>query len=128
VREDRGLAPCDCVYDPFFVLGDGRSAVPRNDDSDARRAVVDRHAVLRDGTAECGTCALFGLCGGTCVAKAIAHHGRSDAVDPIECALSKYLYPELLREFAAGGELPLFEYYLRHRHVPAEIAPELLLG
>ena len=37
------------------------------------------------------------------------------SVDPIECALSRYLYPELLREFAAGGPMPLFEYYARHR-------------
>ena len=123
------LRTCDCVYHPFFELKNtGGGPVPANDAEPARLAVVDRHAELRDGSSECGTCSLFGLCGGTCVAKAIAHHGTPQAVDPIECALSKYIYPELLQEFADGGEMPLFAYFQRHRNVAPELASDLVLG
>jgi uncharacterized protein len=122
------LRSCDCIYDPFFELKRNGDTVPRGDADPARLAVVDRHAALRDGSSECGSCPLFGLCGGTCVAKAIAHHGTPNSVDPIECALSKYLYPELLQEFADGGEMPLFAYFQRHRHLPPELAPELMLS
>lgn len=121
------LRSCDCIYHPFFELkATGGGVVPHNHVEPARLAVVDRHTALRDGSSECGTCSLFGLCGGTCVAKAIAHHGTPQSVDPIECAISKYLYPELLQEFADGGEMPLFAYYQRHRNVPRELAPEMM--
>lgn len=122
------LRSCDCIYDPFFELKSRTGVVPDNDTEPARLAVVDRHAALRDGVSECGTCPLFGLCGGTCVAKAISHHGTPNSVDPIECALSKYLYPELLQEFADGGEMPLFAYYQRHRNAPLAFAPEMMLN
>lgn len=108
------LRSCDCIYDPYFVIGDARSAVPGSDHPQ-RRAVVDRYDWLRVSGPTCSTCALFGLCGGTCVAKAIARNGSAETVDPIECALSQLLYPVLLQEFANGGTMPLFEYYYRHR-------------
>ncbi len=121
------LRSCDCIYHPFFELkATEGGVVPHNHVEPARLGIVERHAALRDGSSECGTCSLFGLCGGTCVAKAIAHHGTPQSVDPIECAISKYLYPELLQEFAAGGEMPLFAYYQRHRNVPPELAPEMM--
>jgi uncharacterized protein len=108
------LRTCDCVYDDFFVIGAASEGVP-DSRHPARQAVVDRHRRLRVTGATCRDCPLFGLCGGTCVAKAIANYGTPDSVDPVECALSRYIYPELLREFAAGGEQPLFAYYRRHR-------------
>jgi uncharacterized protein len=121
------LRSCDCIYHSFFELkATEGNVVPHNHVEPARLAIIDRHASLRDGAGECGTCSLFGLCGGTCVAKAIAHHGTPQSVDPIECAVSKYLYPELLQEFATGGEMPLFAYYQRHRNAPRELAPELM--
>ena len=115
---------CDCVYDPFFELGDSPE-VAANDEAPARLRVIDRHDWLRTDGPTCSTCPLFGLCGGTCVAKAIAHHGTSRSVDPVECAISQYLYPELLNEFASGGDTPLLDYYARHRSDGLELFSEL---
>jgi uncharacterized protein len=121
-----GLRSCDCIYNPFFVLGGRDSKVPENSQHSARIALVDRHQRLRDSGPQCSKCSLFGLCGGTCVAKAIAHHGRADTVDPVECALALYIYPELLQEFADGGRMPLFEYFHRHRHAAPDFSSEKL--
>lgn len=119
---------CDCLYHPFFELdrpGDGPEAVGAT--NPRRGAVEQRHRALGAGEIEgvhCGTCALFGLCGGTCVAKAIAATGRPEAIDPVECAISRYLYPELLEEFDGQGLAgPLFAYARRHR--ADRIAPNM---
>lgn len=104
-----GKRTCDCVYHPYFELKAGQDG----GDAPARAAIVARHSWLRLHGQGCSRCALFGLCGGTCVAKALVRTGHDRSVDPVECALSRYLYPELLREFTAA-ERPLFAYYARH--------------
>lgn len=100
---------CDCVYDDFFVIGDAM-----NDDFIARRNIHERHAWLKTNGIHCATCSLWSLCGGTCPAKAIASNGNPFTIDSIECAVAKYLFPELLNEFASGTETSLFRYYDRH--------------
>ena len=113
-----GQRTCDCVYHPYFEITAADADAP-SESQPARRAILDRHAWLRTEGETCATCPIFGLCGGTCVAKAIVRTGTDRSVDPVECALSKYIYPELLREFVAE-ERPLFEYYARHEHKPFE--------
>lgn len=109
---------CDCIYDPYFELGSDLAAVENDQDHPARRAIEERHDWLRRSGADCRTCPLFGLCGGTCVAKVIASHGNALAVDPIECAINRWLYPLVLKERAAGGG-PLLAYAARHGQAPA---------
>ncbi len=105
---------CDCIYDPFFELGERTGPIPPNASSRPRLQIIERHDWLRTDGPVCATCPLFGLCGGTCVAKAIASNGRSDSVDPIECAVVRYIYPVLLRELASADQQPLINYYYRH--------------
>jgi uncharacterized protein len=113
---------CDCIYDPFFELGADKlpDAGHRQ-----RLAVVARTDALRESGDSCASCPLFGLCGGTCVAKALARSGTPISVDPVECALSKYIYPELLREFASGAPMPLFDYYNSHRSARGRVWTEV---
>jgi uncharacterized protein len=106
---------CDCVYHPYFELGDQNTSVDKALANPARAAIDERHNWLRREGATCGTCPLFGLCGGTCVAKAIALFGTERAVDPGECARVRYLYPLLLQEFAGSNARPVLEYYNRHK-------------
>ncbi|MDM5153335.1 radical SAM protein [Bacillus sp. DX1.1] len=120
VDAEGSLRSCDCIYDSFFVLGSSKSQVPENSKHPARLAVSKRNEWLRENSSNCSTCAVFGLCGGTCVAKAISNHKTPQSVDPVECALSLYLYPELLQEFATGNNMPLFDYYNIHRHSTKE--------
>lgn len=110
-----GFRSCDCIYDPYFELAGRDEPVEKIVDHPQRLAIIERHSWLRERGADCQSCALFGLCGGTCVAKAIAARGTPQSVDPIECALVRYIYPELLREFNSDGEKPLFAYYQRHK-------------
>ena len=100
---------------PLFVLADAKEPVIQILRRAPREAVELRHAWLSEHGSSCQSCALFGLCGGTCVAKAIAQSGTPQAVDAIECALSKYLYPALLEEIASDGPQPLIRYFERHR-------------
>lgn len=110
------MRTCDCVYDPFFEIGGPTTTIDLIGlDHPARQRVVDRHEHLREGGPSCRTCALFGVCGGTCVAKAIASTGDSMDVDPIECAVNTYLYPLLLERFDGTGTSALFAYFQRHR-------------
>jgi len=111
---------CDCVYDPFFFLGRDTWQAMEGPTHPARRAIEDRHDWLREQGADCSTCPLFGLCGGTCVAKAIVSRGTPLSIDPVECSIVRYLYPEILEEFDRSGEKPLLAYYHRHRlsHLP----------
>lgn len=106
--EGRGRT-CDCVYDAFFEV-DGPGG-----EQAARDRVIARHGWLGSQGPTCSSCALFGLCGGTCVAKAISANGTPHSVDPVGCALATWFYPEVLAEFAAPGPSPLFDYYERHR-------------
>lgn len=105
---------CDCIYNSYFEIG--AKQISESINSSARNAVVERHAWLRENGETCSTCPLFGVCGGTCVAKAISQSGNPQSVDPIECAISHYIYPELLNEFVAQQKMPLFEYYSLHKN------------
>lgn len=111
------LRTCDCVYDPYFEIG-SLEELPLAGTSPARQAVLERHAWLRQTGPTCAHCPIFGLCGGTCVAKALARHGQARSVDDIECAVSQYIYPTLLQEYASGGSTPLLHYFEQHRHRP----------
>lgn len=106
---------CDCVYDPFFEAP-AAPALTIEDLAPARIRVVERHTWL-GSEGVCSACPLFGLCGGSCPAKAIAANGASNSVDPIECAIAKYLYPEVLARFNEEGSDRLIKYYLHHRSV-----------
>lgn len=110
---------CDCVYDPFFVISESNTV-----DLDSsirgvasRNRVVDRHNWLRDSGPLCSQCSLFGLCGGTCAAKAIASNGHAESISALECGISKYLYPLILEEFSSG-HTPLVDYFHFHRSGP----------
>ncbi|POY33538.1 radical SAM/SPASM domain-containing protein [Mycobacterium kansasii] len=108
------IRSCDCVYDPYFELAGPGEPMPEAGHS-KRLAIVDRHSRLRSSGTPCATCALFGLCGGTCVAKAIAESGSADSVSSVECAISTWLYPILLEEVAAPPERqPLLSYFRLH--------------
>lgn len=118
---------CDCIYDDFFLLGDKTESLVNILQHPARDAIRERHAWLRETGPDCRTCSLFGVCGGTCVAKAIANHATPLSVDPAECALSRYLYPELLNEFDAAEcnpqtAAPLLAWYQRHRMASTPLA------
>lgn len=108
------IRSCDCVYDPYFELAGPRQPLPEAGHR-KRLAIVDRHSRLRSTGASCATCALFGLCGGTCVAKAIAESGSPNSVSSVECAISTWLYPVLLEEVAAPSDRqPLLSYFRLH--------------
>ncbi len=109
---------CDCIYHPYFEL-DSTDNLENAGAHKARNAILERHEWLREKGPTCATCPLFGPCGGTCVAKAIAQHGSVWDVDPVECALSQYIYPELFQEFVSSQK-PLFEYYSFHENKPFE--------
>jgi uncharacterized protein len=79
----------------------------------ARSLVEERHHRL-GSVGQCKTCPLFGLCGGTCVAKAIASNGVADSVDPIECAISKFIYPFMIDEYMKPTSR-IVEYYRYHQ-------------
>jgi uncharacterized protein len=122
---------CDCIYNDFFLLGGKNEPLVNLVAQPAREAVRERHVWLRDNGSECRTCALFGLCGGTCVAKAIANHGTPHSVDPTECAISRYLYPELLNEFDSiesdvGAAAPLLVWYYRHRGAASGLPDDVI--
>lgn len=106
---------CDCVYHPYFELGEQNTNLDEALANSNRNSIDERHDWLRREGVTCGTCPLFGLCGGTCVAKAIALSGTDRAIDPGECARVRYLYPLLLQEFAGPGARPVLEYYNRHK-------------
>ncbi|HZG18621.1 MAG TPA: radical SAM protein [Herbaspirillum sp.] len=111
------LRSCDIIYHPIFKIGD-ISSLPKEDSVFASRSwVSDRHIWLRDQGNECSTCSLFGLCGGTCAGKAISSTGEVNSIDAVTCAVSKYLYREILEEISERGVegAPLVLYYLRHR-------------
>lgn len=114
------LRSCDCIYDPYFLLAGNTQEMPAITDHPARDAIVARHAWLRRHGRRCQGCPLFGLCGGTCVAKAMANNGAPHSVDPLECAIKRYLYPELLREIDGPGEKPLLAYYHRHKFLASK--------
>lgn len=107
---------CDCIYDPYFMISkNGESDIDSSiRGAHARDRIVDRHAWLRDEGPQCSRCELFGLCGGTCVAKALAVNGDSFSINPVECAISKYIYPLILEEFSSG-KTPVLDYYHFHK-------------
>jgi uncharacterized protein len=109
---------CDCIYHPYFELGQDVTSLDNSLGHTAREEIHRRHEWLRNSGPSCSKCPLFGLCGGTCVAKAIAGSGRDHSVDPIECAITRWIYPELLNEFAGNSEMPLLSYYRLHKHQP----------
>lgn len=112
---------CDCVYHPFFEAGGPNTPVGEMiaNINPSRERVVQRHRWLRDKGPSCASCALFGLCGGTCPAKALASNGSELAVDAGECATSQYIYPMLLAEFASHRR-PLLDYFEFHTAAKAE--------
>jgi uncharacterized protein len=110
-----GFRTCDCIYDSYFELGRDKTELDNFSGNPARHAILERHNWLKREGPECQSCALFGLCGGTCVAKAIANNGGAKSVDPIDCAITRWLYPILLEEFASGGETRLLDYYRFHK-------------
>lgn len=103
---------CDCIYDPFFEIGREISIL---NDFSTRKNIVDRHSWLKNEHLGCSKCPIFSFCGGTCAGKAIIANQDSMSVDEIECAISKYVFPELLNEFAYSEKKPLFDYYYRHK-------------
>lgn len=107
---------CDCVYDPYFEAGDNVTPVRQliNILRPAQDRITNRHNWLSAHGLNCKECSLFGLCGATCVAKAIAAVGSPNDVDPGDCAVSKYIYPLLLEEFAAT-EQPILSYFAYHQ-------------
>lgn len=108
---------CDCVYHPYFEVGN--STTPVNQLltvlRPAQERITNRHKWLAINGPTCSECALFGLCGGTCVAKTIAATGTSEGADPIECAVSKYLYPLLIEETALADQ-PILSYFAHHEN------------
>lgn len=109
---EENFRTCDCVYDPFFVIGKDITDVAS---SKARKNITDRYKWLQTDSLSCSTCSLLSLCGGTCVAKAIASNKDPYSIDHVECALSKYIFPELLEEFVYADSKPLFDYYRYHQ-------------
>ncbi|MBJ2157937.1 radical SAM/SPASM domain-containing protein [Variovorax sp. IB41] len=110
------LRSCDIIYDPFFEIGDATQNP--NDDTvlAAREKIGERHIWLKSFGNSCSTCALFGLCGGTCVGKAISSTGSSHTVDQVTCSIAKFIYPTILEEIANIGldSGPLISYYRKH--------------
>ncbi|MYN45776.1 radical SAM protein [Pseudoduganella sp. FT93W] len=104
---------CDCVYDKFFEMGEPGAEARTIMINPARSLVEERHHRL-GSVGQCKTCPLFGLCGGTCVAKAIASNGVADSVDPIECAISKFIYPFMIDEYMKPTS-KIVEYYRYHQ-------------
>ncbi len=111
------LRSCDCVLDDFFRVPDGADGSLSERVKTAQARITERHARLA-GEGPCRECPWINLCGGTCVAKAIGLHGTSDTPYATECAVSRYIYPELLTRFARTPDSRLFSYHRRHSSFP----------
>lgn len=103
---------CDAIYHPFFLIGDELGG---EKEKEKRQDVLKRYEWLKTNSMDCKNCAVLSLCGGTCPAKAMAASLDPYSISRVECALSKYLYPKLLKEFAYNKDKPLINYYLRHK-------------
>ena len=104
---------CDCTYNKFLEVG---SLSERLNSLEklllkTQSKIIKRHEWLRTNHPKCSACSIFSLCGGTCVAKTISNTGTSWGIDPRECAISTYIYNELLKEFMNEGTKSLFDYY-----------------
>jgi len=102
---------CDCIYDPFFFIGPDKNDIL---ESQARANIIERHQWLETDGLQCHKCEFFSFCGGTCAAKAIAANNDPLSIDHIECAIAKYIFPELLDEYIFSESKPLFDYYNYH--------------
>lgn len=109
---DGSIRTCDCADHSFFRAADATVYSPNilKAAVTPRQAIVVRHEFLRENGKACSSCPIFGLCGGTCAAKAIISTGEIDAR---ECAIAKYIYPYLLEQYEAYAEsAKLIKYYL----------------
>ena len=108
------LRACDCTYHPAFLLERddvaadlvGAAMVAPN-----AQTLVRREAWLLE-TAECRHCPWLHFCAGTCPARALLRKGTLFAVDDLECATRKALFPKISAELARS-ESRLAEYYRR---------------
>lgn len=86
------------------------------DPSITSEVIAARTAWMRDRHPECSTCPFFGFCGGTCAARALELNGDINTIDPVECAVRKFFYADVIEEFARTGASPLRDYWLRHHY------------
>lgn len=96
---------CDCIYDNYFLLDNNAN----NCISDARTKILQRREYMKNHA--CSTCAIFGFCGGGCIAAALANTGTDKAFAESNCKIKKFFYKTLLQEYAFDKERPLFTYY-----------------
>ena len=107
---------CDCIHDPYFEIDKSSHNLKDSIIGIKNRQKIFERSEWLSTESNCGTCPIFGFCGGTCVAKAIAKNGFSNSVDSIECALSKSIYPKVLNELSnINGVKPITDYYFNHK-------------
>jgi uncharacterized protein len=98
---------CDCVYDDYFLLENNETNCILNE----RTKILSRREYMKNHA--CADCAVFGLCGGGCIAESIANTGMDKALPERSCLVKKFFYKTLLKEYAFDKERPLFAYYSR---------------
>ena len=96
---------CDCIYDDYFVL------TANNYTPGSRKKILQRREYMKNH--DCSDCAIFGFCGGGCIAEAIATNGTANSLPEKNCKLKKFFYKTLLKEYALDEKRPLFAYYTR---------------
>ncbi|EKE01555.1 MAG: Fe-S oxidoreductase [uncultured bacterium] len=97
---------CDCVYHDYFLLDNKTTCI-----FNTRSKLLNRREYMKNHA--CVNCAIFGLCGGGCIAEAITNTGVAEALPEKSCKVKKFFYRTLLKEYAFDKERPLFAYYSR---------------
>jgi uncharacterized protein len=111
---DGSLRACDCIIHDYFKLGSAQDMLDDVMNSKYKLNMQKRSEWLLQYS-ECSVCAWYQLCGGTCTAKALGYSNTIFSVYSIECELTKYLYPLLLKEYSENQNGNLFKYYSRNR-------------
>jgi uncharacterized protein len=103
---------CDCVYHDYLLLN---ASDPKQIIHDTTRIKIqNRITYMKDHV--CTDCAIFGFCGGSCVAESVMNNGTDRMPDEMNCKIKKFMYKTLLKEYALEKRKPLFEYYSRFKY------------
>lgn len=113
---DGSLRACDCIIHDCFRVGGKQDMLSDVVKSEFIPNTQRRSEWLLKYFA-CSECAWYQLCGGTCMAKALGVNDNIYSIYPMECELTKFLYPFILKEYAENQNSNLFTYYRRSRQV-----------
>ncbi|WP_425072698.1 radical SAM protein [Sagittula sp. S175] len=104
VSAEGTISGCDIIHNRALSLGQSPAATL--EDALAHPAAGQMRERLSRNLAGCHSCTWLGQCGGTCLAR-----GGLNAVDPLDCATSKFINEALLRRLAQSDAL--LDWYAR---------------